>query len=536
MGSKEKLDGEEAEENKASLSESLTIDQAVDKIYKGFNLKLFLVFVTAVGSVYVTAAETYITIFTGFIPYSEWACNSTKCDVLLADHNSKENNSEEFFSKTSMCENKLKAGEHFIWTSKRSSFSMDWGFYCDTESKLSIGSSFFFIGACLGLLSSTAIFDRVGRRNGAIIGSVIGAAATLVGTWIPSFEGMLAIRIFQGYGQFINFTGVYCWVIEFAPSHLRNSVNAILLNCWAFGYLVMVMIGYLVPNWRYIFLGVGILNFVLITPLVVYPPSPRFSLVRGKENDAKRTLVAFGKICNNPVSFETVRLTFTSRKQNFFDQLKDFKKYPTMRKITLLCMVCWFIVAALFYGFSFGWTKISDNLYVSYLFAALGKVIAFTILIPVCHLLGRKKSMLFWLICGILSNFLAMPDVSINKDWTLEYVACLLGSIAISAAFAQIYLFTSELAPTSHRGMVMSLSSSSARVGSFLGTYINLLYNLTYRQVPLAVIAGVSVICGVAVFFLPDTTGKRIMETPLEVEESSGKKEYYAIEKENQEL
>ena len=123
-----------------------------------------------------------------------------------------------------------------------------------------------------------------------------------------------------------------------------------------------------------------------------------------------------------------------------------------------------------------------------------------------------------------------MPDVKINENWTLEYVACLLGNIAITAAFAQIYLYTSELAPTSHRGMIMSLSSSSARVGSFMGTYISLLYDITDRRVPLAVIAGASILCGAAIFFLSDTTGRRILETPQDVEEMAGNKEYQPVE------
>ena len=532
MGSTEELKDHGKKQESKGLEEPLTIDQAVDKIYNGINIKLILVFISAVGSAYVTAGETYITIFTGFVPYAEWTCVSDRCFGLLAERN----NSNAFYSKKSMCDNKLEALIDFNWTSKRTSFSMDWGFYCEKEGKLSVASSFFFIGAYLGLLCSTAIFDRIGRRNGAIFGSVIGAVATLVGTWIPSYEGLLALRVFQGYGQFINFTGVYCWVVEFAPSHLRNAISNILLICWAFGYLVIVLIGYLIPVWQYIFLGTGILNFLLIIPLVVYPPSPRFSLVRGQENDAKRTLQAFGSVCNNKISLDTVNLTFTSRKQNFWQQLKDFKNYPTMRKETLLCMVGWFIVAALFYGFSFGWSKISTNLYVSYLFAALGKVIAFASVIPVCNWLGRKKSMLFFLTCGILSNFLAMPDVKISESWSLEYVACLLGSIAISSAFAQIYLNTSELAPTSHRGMVMSLSSSSARVGSFMGTYINLLYDITDRKVPLAVIAGATVVCGAAIFFLSDTTGRRIAETPQDVEVLSGKKKYQPVDNGNEKI
>ena len=527
MGSWEKLDDAGKEDpDKAATGEPLTIDQTVDKMFTGINLKLVLVFISAVGSVYVTAAETYITIFTGFIPYTDWACVSDNCHRLQVQSNG----SETFYSYNTMCDNNLKADTDFVWTSERTSFSIDWGFYCDTEAKLSVASSFFFIGACIGLLSSTAIFDRVGRRNGAIIGCVIAASATLAGTWIPVYEGMLAIRIFQGFGQFINFTGVYCWVVEFAPTTLRTSISALVLICWALGYLLTVLITYLIPVWNYIFLTLGILNFILIAPLLIYPISPRFSLVRGREEEAKRTLEAFSRICNNETSLATVNLAYISRVQNYWEQIKDFKKYPTMLKETLLCMLTWFVVANLFYGFSFGWGKISDNLYVSYLFAALGKVLAFSLTIPACRVMGRKKTMLFFLICGILSNFLAMPDVQINDKWTLEFVACLMGSIAISAAFAVIYIYTCELAPTSHRGMVMSLSSSCARVGSFIGTYTSLLYDITDRRVPLGMFAGATIVCGVAVFFLSDTTDRRIPETPHDVEVMSGNKKYQQVQ------
>ncbi|XP_063692814.1 organic cation/carnitine transporter 2-like [Bolinopsis microptera] len=525
-----KLDDDEEEPTEPTKDEGpISIDQAVDKIWNGLNIKIVLVFISAVGSAYLTAAEIYITIFTGIIPYTDWTCISEKCFGLLIAA-TPSNNSQTFYSHSTMCGNKLQAGLDFKWTSERTSFSMDWGFYCDTETKLTVVSSFFFIGAFVGLLSSTAIFDRTGRRNGAIGGSVIAAAATVAATWIPSYEGLLVVRVFQGFGQFINFTGVYCWVIEFAPSHLRSSMSSILLICWSFGYLVIVLIGYLIPVWNYIFLATGILNFLFITPLLIYPKSPRFSLVRGKEEEARETLAALGRICNNKVEFAAGSLTFKARKQNYFQQLKDFKKYPTLRKETLLCMGCWFIVACLFYGLSFGWSKISTDLYGSYLFAALGKVIAFTILIPICAWLGRKKTMLFFLVCGILSNFLAMPDVQLSENWTLEHVSCLLGSIAITAVFGQLYLFTSEIAPTSHRGMVMSLSSSAARVGSFLGTYINLLYDMTDRRVPLGVIAGATVLCGVAVCFLSDTTGRRIAETPEDVEVMSGNKKYQPVQ------
>jgi MFS family permease len=143
--------------------------------------------------------------------------------------------------------------------------------------------------------------------------------------------------------------------------------------------------------------------------------------------------------------------------------------------------------------------------------------------------LGRKDTVLLFLIAATLFFFLAMPDVLITKGWTLEFGSCLLGSMAIASAYAVNYLYTSELAPTTHRGMVMSLSSSCARVGSFLGIYTNLLYDITDRRVVLALFAGLTMVYITAVFFLADTTGKRIPETPYDVEVLAGNEKYVAL-------
>ncbi|KAL5260356.1 hypothetical protein ACHWQZ_G010472 [Mnemiopsis leidyi] len=512
--------------------ETLTIDQVVDRIYSGINLKLLLLFIAATIPASQTGVQVYMTIFAGFIPYTEWTCVSDKCFSLLAESNF----SKTFYSAKPMCSNQLVAGTDFNWTSQRTSFSVDWGIYCETESKLSIVSSFFFVGASIGLITSTAIIDRFGRKNGAIAGIIIAAFPTMTAPWIPFFEVMLAVRVLQGLGMFINLTGVYCWVVEFSPTKLRSVVSALILVVWCSGYLMILGISYFVPYWKYIFLISGSLNILAIVPLLVLPMSPRFALVRGLEPEAKDILEAFSRICSNEISMNTIQLDYTTRVQNFFEQLKDFKKFPTLRRNTLLCMLSWFTVATLFYGFDFGWGKLSSNLYQSYLFAALGKVVAIVLTIPACHWLGRKNAVLLFLVSAILFFLMAMPDLKLANDWTLEFAACLVGSMAITSAYAINYLYTSELTPTTHRGMVMSLCSTCARLGSFLGIYSSLLYQVADRKVPLALSAGLTTLYVSAVLFLPDPTGKGIPETPHDVELAAGNSKYQAVEEVNNQV
>ena len=201
-----------------------------------------------------------------------------------------------------------------------------------------------------------------------------------------------------------------------------------------------------------------------------------------------------------------------------------------MLKETLLCMFSWLIVALIFYGFTFGWSKIGKDLYTNYLFDSVGKGTSFALTIPACYYLGRQRALLLFLGTGILANCLAMPDVMFSESWSLEHVACLIGMMALAGAFGTIYLYTGELAPTSHRGMVLSLSSAAARVGSAIGPYVALIYDVTDRRVPLAVFAVLTGLMGLAVWFLSDTTGRRIPETPKDVEILAGSRKYREVE------
>ena len=47
----------------------------------------------------------------------------------------------------------------------------------------------------------------------------------------------------------------------------------------------------------------------------------------------------------------------------------------------------------------------------------------------------------------------------------MERLASIIGTMFVSAAFGLVFLYTGELAPTTHRGFVMSSCSMLARIG-----------------------------------------------------------------------
>merc|ERR1719193_807194 len=138
-----------------------------------------------------------VTAFAGHIPYDSWECTSDKCNQL---HTAAEadGTADDFYTLETMCDNDFVVEEDFIWVTKKPTFSIKWKFYCDTEWKLSMVSSMFFVGSIVGLLTSTAIYDQIGRKRGAIAGCVVSIIASGVSAASNSWGFLIFLGLSQG--------------------------------------------------------------------------------------------------------------------------------------------------------------------------------------------------------------------------------------------------------------------------------------------------------------------------------------------------
>lgn len=82
-------------------------------------------------------------------------------------------------------------------------------------------------------------------------------------------------------------------------------------------------------------------------------------------------------------------------------------------------------------------------------------------------------------------------------EWLIVSLA-LAGKFAISATFATIYIYTSELYPTLYRASGLMVCSSVSRVGTIISPYIGLMVSLTFI---------ISYYTGLIAMFIPPYTG-----------------------------
>lgn len=92
----------------------------------------------------------------------------------------------------------------------------------------------------------------------------------------------------------------------------------------------------------------------------------------------------------------------------------------------------------------------------------------------------------------------------------------MVGKLGITAAFGTVYLYTSELLPTSCRTAALGISSMCGRVGSIASPYIATLGDSTGPIVPLAIFGVNAFVSGLLILFLPETLGRELPSTVQE--------------------
>ncbi|KAL5268112.1 hypothetical protein ACHWQZ_G002089 [Mnemiopsis leidyi] len=527
MADSDKMLKEETEEGSPFVEKThiKSSDDLIEELTRAKTWK-YLLLVFSISLCWTASPATvYITSFAGIDPTvnDTWTCVSDKCFNLTSKNSSLLDQYPCDITEKVDGKDQLVFGPSDIeWDLAHTSFSVEFDLYCDVGSRQSqktLLSSMYFPGALSGLLMGGYLFDHVGRRKSAMATIVLSFIVHLGGTFCHDFIFLLTIRFLQGFTEFLATTGLTILQFELMTANYRNLINGSGVGMWALGYPVVAAIGYFIRDWHYMFLATGILGLVCRCHVFFFIiESPRFYLVNNDVKTAKKTFEALAKYTTAELDLDNTEIVDVGkaeeRDQSLKQQLRELIMYPSLLVETLLLMFLWFFIAMFFYGYNFGWGKLLPDRYLGYLMAGFGEVLAACLSVPVIHFLGRRRASMIYHVLAALIFLLLIPDVDLpglGENWKLESVFSLFGITFVSGCFSVIYLWTGEVAPTSHRGFAFGVGSGSARIGSFFGPYIfNNLAPATSRAVPFLFLAAASFLCALAAFFLVETGDKEI--------------------------
>ncbi len=174
------------------------------------------------------------------------------------------------------------------------------------------------IGCIIGGLIGGWISTHIGRKGGLIIAAVLflisalGAAApefmfAPIGHGGPAYIwNFVGYRILGGIGVGLASMLAPMYIAEIAPARIRGNLVAWNQLAIVFGMLVIYFVNYTIARagnsetwlhtigWRYMFLSGSIPAVIFLLLLFLVPETPRYLMLRGREDKARQVLARLG--------------------------------------------------------------------------------------------------------------------------------------------------------------------------------------------------------------------------------------------------
>ena len=236
---------------------------------------------------------------------------------------------------------------------------------------------------------------------------------------------------------------------------------------WSLGYITTAPLAWLLPTWSNLQLVISLPSLVL-SLLIAWttPESPRWLLVNGKHEEAEIVLETAGKLNRRD---EVAVVEVRTDKVDTAGSVFDLFKLSSLRRCSIILYYIWFTNNLIYYGFTLNADSlIPGDLYINTIIGGSLEVVAYTLSILSFLYLGRIVPMSLCMILGGLSLLLT----AILSSELAKQILSQAGRFLITASFAMVYQYTTEMMPTVVRNAGLGSCAFMGRIGSVIAPYI----------------------------------------------------------------
>ncbi|XP_028902750.1 solute carrier family 22 member 16 isoform X1 [Ornithorhynchus anatinus] len=424
-------------------------------------------------------------------------------------------------------------GYIFDQTKWQSTVVTEWDLVCHREWLAKLIQPTFMFGVLLGAVIFGDLADRVGRR---LIMWSTSTGQFLFGIAVAftfDYYSFMAARFLLAMVSSGYLVVVFVYVTEFIGIKARTWASMHVHAFFAVGIMVVALMGYLVRTWwlYQIFLSITTLPFLLCCWIL--PETPFWLLSVGKYEEAQKVIDMMARWNNRRsckiselCSFEQDGITnndFSATKKHSVIDL--FFNWNIARR-TLTVWLIWFTGSLGYYVFSLTSVNLGGNEYLNLFLIGAVELPAYIIACIGMDKLGRRNTLIPFLILSALICFLIML---IPQDYSiLSILANMAGKFAIGVAFGLIYLYTAELYPTIIRSLAVGSGSMMCRLGSVVAPFCVYLTSI-WIFMPQLLVGIMAFLTGMLTLMLPETLGKPLANTWEETMELRTMKDNYSI-------
>jgi len=359
------------------------------------------------------------------------------------------------------------------------------------------------LGALLGAASAGIISKSIGRKKSLIISAVLFAVSAW-GSGLPdilpeSMTLMVIFRILGGIAIGMASMNAPMYIAEIAPAKNRGTLVTYYQMAVVIGFFVVFLATYFIGNglteqqnidygWRYMFWSELVPALAFFILLFMVPKSPRWLMIKGKEDEAKNVLVAIHG--QEMADKEFIEIKESIQQEGTVKKASIFQKslFPIVIIGTVLSVLQQFtgINAVLYYGAdifeqALGFGK-EDILLQQILLATVNLLFTFIAMFTVDKL-GRKPLLIIGGV-GMLVGFLIMGFTLYFSDYSAvnaaglpaisstEGIICLIGILTFIGSFAMsmgpiVWVLLAEIFPNSIRSTAMAIAVAAQWLANY---------------------------------------------------------------------
>ncbi|XP_023935690.1 organic cation transporter protein-like [Bicyclus anynana] len=383
-------------------------------------------------------------------------------------------------------------------------------------------------GIFLALPLTAYISDNFGRRVAFILTSIAPAAVGLGRSFSQDYVTYCVLEFLDAVVGAGVYSSGFILALEMMGLNKRVLGGNIISCTFAAGQAMVALAAWAIPEWRTLTRVLYVPSFLFVLYFFLIEESVRWLLSKGRKKEAADIIFKAATVNKRKLSPETIKILTDdtpatpdlAKLEADPDKKEDslvlqVLKSRVMVSRLFICSFWWITVTFIYYGLSINSVSLAGNSYVNYILTALIEIPGYCISVLTLDRFGRKSSiMTAFFICGV--SLVCLPFIPVSLSW-LQTCMNLLGKLCISMAFSSIYIYTSELYPTTLRHSLVAVCSMAGRIGQVVAPQTPLLmaYMESLPYLLFGIMAGGS---GLLMLLTPETLNMRLPDTVRQAE------------------
>ncbi|KAK6174804.1 hypothetical protein SNE40_013382 [Patella caerulea] len=389
----------------------------------------------------------------------------------------------------------------------------EWDLMCERKWITPIITSIQMAGVLVGAVIAGQSADTFGRKKTFYITLLLHSILTVAIAFVTSWQAFTAMRCLIGttIGSYLV---VSMFPVEFLGYKWRPSLTVI--PFWATGVCFLALASWLMHDWTYVHIAVGVSTVPFLLGWFIVPESIRWLAVKGKIDEAESVIERVAMM-NGRTKPDKTREMLIELSQEETEKTKGGKKYSyidlyrgwKMAKHTIITHLVWWSLSASYYGFAFGVGKFSGNFYLNMF---LMNILEFPVFIPVIYAMnrfGRRRVAVIMFAGATLSCvgvIIIQNTVTGGQRGNIITALSLAARIFTGEAWAGLIVMTNESYPTVIRNLGYGAANTAARVGGIVAPFVFAASD--NEMVPYIIVIIILGLSGVLTrLFLPETLG-----------------------------